>query len=156
MSLAQRVFIRFRMHTCLRVIVLSTTLLTASACGSSMPPDVAITELRNPEANVRRNAADSLRTDAGVPPNAVRPLLEALATEQDPPVRGAILITLGKSAAPEAKPVIDQAVQQASDPNMRRWAARALKYWMLETKQLPQNYEFPDGWPYGTPGYPPK
>jgi HEAT repeat protein len=119
-----------------------------------MSSDEAIGELRNPEANARRNAADALRGADGVAPGAVAPLLAALQVEQDPSARGAELIALGKSGSPQAKPFIDQAVQTAADPNMRRWAGRALKYWMLETGQIPASYAFPDGWPYGTPGYP--
>jgi len=125
------------------------------ACHHSVPPDQAIAELKNPDPDRRQEAADSLRTDNGVPPNAVPALLEALKTEQTPKVRGAELITLGRSGAPDAKPVIDDAVQNAKDPDMRRWASRALKYWMIATKQLPADHAFPEGWPYGQPGYPP-
>ncbi len=67
-----------------------------------------------------------------------------------------LLIALGRSGAPQAKPFIDQAVMTAADPNMRRWAGRALKYWLIQTGQLAESYAFPDGWPYGQPGYPPK
>jgi HEAT repeat protein len=120
-----------------------------------MTPERAIGELQSPQAEARRNAADALRTPSGVPPEAVAPLLGALSAEQDPGARGAELIALGRSGASQAKPAIDQAVMTAADPNMRRWAARALKYWMIQTGQLPAEYAFPDGWPYGQPGYPP-
>ena len=129
--------------------------LGSAGCGHHVTPDEAINELRNPEAEARRDAADALRTDNGVPPQALGPLLAAVSAESDPAARGAELITLGRSGAPQAKPVIDQAVMTAADPNMRRWAGRALKYWMLATAQLPAGYPFPDGWPYGQPGYPP-
>jgi hypothetical protein len=128
--------------------------LALPACGHGMPPDEAIANLKNPDVEVRRHAADSLRTKEGVPPNAVAPLLDSYKTEQNPQVRGAILITLGKSGAPDAKPLIDQAVQTAPDKDNRRWAARALKYWMIQTGKLPADYTFPKDWPYGQPGYP--
>jgi hypothetical protein len=120
-----------------------------------MPPQEAIASLRAPDAATRQHAADSLRTKEGVPAAAVPALLSALQAEQDPHARGAMLITLGKSGAAEAKAPIDQAVQTAADPDNRRWAARALKGWMIQTGQLPATYVFPDGWPYGQPGYPP-
>jgi len=126
------------------------------ACHHSVPPDQAIAELHDPNPGTRQGAADSLRTDEGVPPNAVRPLLDALGTEQVPYVRGAILITLGKSGRPEAKAPIDQAVQSAKDKDSRRWAGRALKYWMIETHALAADLDFPEGWPYGQPGFPPR
>ena len=121
-----------------------------------MTSDEAINELRSPVSIARRNAADALRTPSGVPPEAVGPLMQALQTEADPGARGAELIALGKSGSPQAKPFLDQAVMTAADPNMRRWAGRALKYWMIQTGALAESTEFPDGWPYGQPGYPPK
>ncbi|WP_394830010.1 HEAT repeat domain-containing protein [Pendulispora rubella] len=124
------------------------------ACHNSPPPDQAIAELHDPDPDTRQRAADSLRTDEGVPPNAIQPLLDALGTERFLYVRGAILITLGKSGRPEAKAPIDQAVQSATDKDSRRWAGRALKYWMIATHALSADYAFPDGWPYGQPGYP--
>jgi hypothetical protein len=139
----------------MRVQILpSFVVLACMACGHHMAPDEAISELRNPQAVMRRNAADALRTPDGVPPQAVGPLLQAVSTEGDPNARGAELIALGRSGSPQAKPFLDQAVQTAADPNMRRWASRALKYWMIQTGQLPESYTFPEGWPYGQPGYP--
>jgi hypothetical protein len=104
---------------------------------------------------VRQSAADALRTPLGVPPESVQPLLVAASQEASPPARGAMLITLGKSGSPLAKPLIEQAVMTAQDPDMRRWASRALKYWMMSTGQLPAEYPFPKDWPYGQPGFPP-
>ena len=140
--------------------LLLSVLLGASSmlpsCRPSRTPDQSIAALKDPSEDTRQSAADELRTDEGVPPNAVQPLLDAYKTEQVPKVRGAILITLGRSGRPEAKPVIDDAVQRAADKDSRRWAARALKYWMIQTGKLSETYQFPDGWPYGQPGYPQK
>jgi hypothetical protein len=38
---------------------------------------------------------------------------------------------------------------------MRRWAGRALKYWMIQNGQISADFAFPTGWPYGQPGFPP-
>jgi hypothetical protein len=143
------------MKTAFSILALSFALLGSAAC-AGMPPDEAVTALRNPEADMRRKAADSLRTPTGVPQQAIRPLLEAATAEQEPRARAAMLITLGKSGVPEAKPLIDDYVMKASGEDARRWAGRALKYWMIENKQISGEQDFPDGWPYGTPGYPPK
>lgn len=121
-----------------------------------------VAELRNPDPGARQSAADDLRQgndclDAGappcVPPEAIPPLLEIISAEQDPKAYGAMLITLGKSGVPEAKPIIDARLPDP-DPNMRRWAARALRYYMIKTGEVPRDYAFPDGFPYGQPGYP--
>jgi hypothetical protein len=143
------------MRSILYAIPLALSLVAASGCKHTMPPDVAMAELKNPNPQVRRDAADALRTKDGVPANAVPVLLDALKNERDPAVQGAILITLGKSGSPEAKPPIEAAVQGATGKDMRRWAGRALKLWMQQTGALPQDYKFPEGWPYGQPGYPP-
>lgn len=123
-------------------------------CGHPRTPAELIADLKNPEAPKRRDAADRLRTDQGVPKEAIGPLLEAASTEKDPRVVGAILITLGRSGVPEAKPLIDQQIP-SMDKDMRRWAARALKFWMIENHQLDKDAQLPDGWPYGQPGFPP-
>ncbi len=127
----------------------------SAGCHHAMRPDVAIANLQNPDPSVRQHAADSLRTPEGVPPESIQPLLAIASQEQNPQARGAMLITLGKSGSPLAKPLIDQAVMTSQDPDNRRWASRALKYWMITTGQLPAEYAFPPNWPYGQPGFPP-
>lgn len=129
--------------------------LALPACGHAMSPDEAVNSLRDPNPRVRQHAADSLRAGGAVVGGAIPILLQDLTAEPEPFVRGAILITLGTSGAPEAKPVIDQAVMTAADPDSRRWASRALKAWMIQTGAVPANGAFPPGWPYGQPGYPP-
>ena len=113
-----------------------------------------ISDLRNPSAQVRRSAADGLRMDEGVPAEAIGPLLAAAQVERHRPAFGAMMITLGRSGVAEAKPLIDARIPEP-DPDMRRWAARALKYWMIANRQLPPDPQLPDGWPYGQPGFPP-
>jgi hypothetical protein len=113
-----------------------------------------IAQLRHFDAAERRRAADELRMEGGVPADAIKPLLDAIAVERDKAAHGAMLITLGKSGVPEAKPHIEGALPVA-DPDVRRWATRALKYWLIATGQLHPDADLPDGWPYGQPGYPP-
>ena len=114
----------------------------ATACHAApLPPDQAIQALHDPDPDTRRQAADSLRSDteAGVPARAVPELLAALQSEPDPEVQGAILVTLGRSGAPEARAPIQQALVAATDPRMHRWAERAWKYWRLQTGDIPEN-----------------
>ena len=111
-------------------------------------------ELRSPEAKERRSAADDLRMDGGVPQQAIQPLLDAISQERDKYAHGAMMITLGKSGVPEAKPHIDGAIP-VPDEDVRRWATRALRYWLVATGQMGADQDLPDGWPYGQPGFPP-
>jgi hypothetical protein len=67
-------------------------------------------------------------------------------------VRGAILITLGRSGSSVAKPLIDRAVQTASAPDERRWALRALKYWELQNGVIPPNERAQYWIPWGVGG----
>jgi hypothetical protein len=133
-------------------------LLAASslpACHHAMPPDEAVAAIHDADPKVRQTAADSLRAGNVVPGGAIPALLQAVQAEPVPFVRGAMLITLGTSGAAEAKPIIDQAVMTAPDPDTRRWAGRALKAWMIQTGAVPPDAKFAPGWPYGQPGYPP-
>jgi HEAT repeat protein len=129
--------------------------LSVPACHHAMPPDEAMSAMHDGDPKVRQSAADSLRSGGVVPTEAIGVLLQALQTEQVPYVRGAILITLGTSGAPQAKPAIDQAVMTSTEVDMRRWAGRALKAWMIQTGAIAPDTKFPPGWPYGQPGYPP-
>jgi hypothetical protein len=128
--------------------------LLAVAC-THVTPATAINNLSSPNPGVRQNAADSLRTDVGVPDEAVQPLIEAYQRDTDPHAKAAELIALGRSGSPAAKPLIDAYVRDAKTSDEQRWGGRALKYWMLQNKQIASDYKFPDGWPYGTPGFPP-
>ena len=137
------------------VLHLSFVLL-AAACRRGPPKTASqlIAQLRSPDPGERREAADDLRMDNGVPAEAIQPLLDAISVEQDKGAHGAMMITLGKSGVPEAKPHIDGALP-LPDKDVRRWAARALKYWMIATGQMSPDADLPSGWPYGQPGYPP-
>ncbi len=117
----------------------------------------AVANLESADPDTRQRAADSLRGEpGGVPPDAIAPLIAAYKSDPSSYAKAAELIALGKSGSPEAKPLIDVYVRNAANSDEQRWGGRALKYWMLQTGQLPADYEFPQGWPYGTPGYPPR
>lgn len=123
-----------------------------------MTTQEAIANLKSPDLETRWKSADALRGGAAgkkVPPEAIAPLIEAMKTEQQPKARGAMLTTLGASGAPEAKPVIDEWVQKAATHDEQRWYGRALKTWLIETGAKSKEDAWPDGWPYGTQGYPP-
>jgi HEAT repeat protein len=128
--------------------------IALAACREPKSVPQLVSELRHPDPKERRHAADELRMDSGVPAEAIRPLLDAITVEKDKYAHGAMLITLGRSGVPEAKPFIDAAIPVA-DVDVRRWAARALHFWLVATGQMPESQELPDGWPYGQPGYPP-
>jgi hypothetical protein len=136
-------------------MVLALAFSSGLACTPPMSTDMAIAELRNPNPKLRAGAADRLRRDEGVPPEAIQPLIDASKTEQDPAAKGAMMITLGRSGKPEVKDLVEQYVQNAHGPDERRWAARALKYWLIQNGALAPNESLPEGWPYGTKGYPP-
>src|SRR5262249_20063157 len=51
-----------------------------------------------------------------------------------PKALGAMLITLGESGAPEAKPLLDAHVNDPSD-DMRRWARNGMKRWQAKNGQ---------------------
>lgn len=140
-----------RIRTLFFALVVAS-LAPLAACGG-MPPEKAMAELHNPDAKVRQHAADSLRGPKA-PPQAVPALLEAVKGEQDLKAKAAMMISLGDSGAPEAKGLIDEYVAKASNADEQKYAGRALKYWMWKTGQLPKDYKFPEGWPYGQPGYP--
>ncbi|MFO0555345.1 MAG: HEAT repeat domain-containing protein [Polyangiaceae bacterium] len=148
----------------LSMLVLAGTLSSAVVgCGGGrMTTRDAISLLDSPEPGDRRQAADSLRGGKSVsfkksvvPYEAIQPLINTLGHESDPKVRGAILITLGASGAPEAKAPIDEWVQKASSREEQRWYGRALKYYLIKTGVKDEGEKFPEGWPYGTNGYPP-
>lgn len=138
----------------LTVLACIAVFAVGSACREPRTVPQLLAELRHPDPQIRRGAADDLRMDAGVPAEAVGPLLEAISVEKDKYAHGAMMITLGKSGVPEAKPHIDGAIP-IPDKEVRRWAGRALKYWMIANGQLHPDQELPDGWPYGQPGFPP-
>jgi len=132
---------------------LALALFTA-AC-HHMSPEQAMAHLHDPDPTARQHAADALRSE-NMSPQEVQALLEAVRGEQELKARAAMMISLGASGAQEAKPVIDDYVMRAQSFDEQKYAGRALKYWMWKTGGLPKDYAFPEGWPYGTAGFPPR
>jgi hypothetical protein len=90
-----------------------------------------IAKLRDPEWGKRQDAADDLGDDDGPAPNAIGPLLAAASVERHPKALGAMLITLGKSGVPEARPLIE-AHLESPDPDLRRYARKGHKNWLTK------------------------
>ena len=126
-------------------MVLALAFSSGLACTPPMSTDMAIAELRNPEWRMRQGAADRLRGDKGVPAEAIQPLIEAYNKEQEPAAKGAMIITLGSSGKPEVKDLVEQYVQIAKGKDERRWAARALKMWMIAERLARPQREPPRG-----------
>ena len=83
------------------------------------------------DAHNRKEAAEYLRKNDGPPADAVPMLVDALARETDRGAKEEMLMTLGASGAPEAKPAIDAHLDD-TDADVRRTAHKAEKRW--ETK----------------------
>lgn len=78
--------------------------------------------------NEREDAAKRLRDNDGPPPDAVPAILKALERENDTEAEEELLITLGASGAPEAKPILEQHLNDA-DRSVRKGAERGLDRW---------------------------
>jgi hypothetical protein len=138
--------------TALALFVFAAPLLTG--CGPPKTVAEIVTELRDPSAGKREDAAADLQTDDGVPVQAIPALLQAARIERDADSLGVMLMTLGKSGVPEARPLIDQFVFTAS-PKGRRRAGRALQYSLVANGRMAPDAELPKHWPYRQPSYPP-
>ena len=110
-------------------------------------------ELRNPEAGVRKRAARTLREST---PFAAPALLEAARAESDEGTKREIMLALGNTGVDDAKPVLEDFVAKAENWLDRMMAGRALKSWLIVRGVMETDSDLPSGWPYGTPGYPPK
>ena len=109
--------------------------LWSKKSGQAVSPAVAkIARLSNAEWEVRRDAADDLGEHNGPPPEAVPPLVAAASRESHPKALSAMLITLGQSGAPEAKPVLD-AHMDDQNSDIRRQARKAMKRWQVKNGQ---------------------
>lgn len=139
------------------VVVFALALAGALGCKPSRTADEALADLSAPQTEVRLGAARDLeslsRDQRGLPPRAVDGLLERFPTETDPKTRGAMITALGYTGDPRVKPLLDPYLQ-TTDPDQQRWGARAYKKYVVKIGQYPPNHDFPDGWPYGTPGFP--
>ena len=94
-----------------------------------------IAKLQSPDWGERREAADDLRDDGGPPREAIGPLLQAGQHEMHPKALGAMLLTLGESGAPEARPFIE-ANQRATNDDVRKYANKAMKTWRSRNGEM--------------------
>jgi hypothetical protein len=132
-------------------------LVPAAGCAPSRTPAEAKADLTAADPEVRMRAARDIEAtsrDNTLSPDVVDALLAQAQKETDTKTKGSIMITLGYTGDPRAKPLLE-AYAQTSDVDQQRWAGRALKKFAVKSGQLPATHEFPDSWPYGTPGYPP-
>jgi hypothetical protein len=117
----------------------------STGCGRSKTPHDAMSLLQSPDPDERKDAAKDLMDDDGPPPDAVPALITALQREQDPDTYGVILVALGKSGAPEAKPYLETNINN-QNKSVRRSAEKALELWARKN---------PNGVPMPPPGAPP-
>jgi HEAT repeat protein len=84
--------------------------------------------LQSPDADERRHAADELMDDNGPMQGDVPYLIAAIQREQNPKTYGVMLLALGKSGSPDAKPYIDSNLRN-QNKDVRERAERALELW---------------------------
>jgi len=112
--------------------VLALTLCAAFGTGChrdrARSPADQVAMLASPDAGERRDAADNLMDDGGPSPEAVPYLIIAIQREQDPKTYGVMLLALGKSGAPEARPYIESNLHNPNK-HVRDRAEKALEYW---------------------------
>jgi hypothetical protein len=138
--------------------LLLAALVVSTACGQPRTPQQAVGDIGAPNAEVRLKAArdieDGARKSKGLPPDIVEALLKQVVVENDFKTHAAELIALGYTGDARVKPLLDE-YAKTNDPQQRKYASRALKKFAAKTGAVPENFEFPDDWPYGTAGYPP-
>jgi HEAT repeat protein len=111
-------------------LALSLAALSAAGCHrdhARSPADV-YAKLQSPDADERRDAADDLMDDDGPRREDVPYLVAAIQHEQNPKTYGVMLLALGKSGAPEAKPYIEANLHNPNK-DVRQRAERALEAW---------------------------
>ena len=113
----------------------------STGCRGPKTPQDAMSQLQSPDPDEREDAAKELMDDGGPSPQAVPALIAALQREQDPKTYGVILVALGKSGAPEAKPFIETNINN-QNKTVRKHAEEALELWSRKN-------------PNGTPAAPP-
>jgi hypothetical protein len=112
------------------VFVLCVGAGLALGCGRDRAESPAdrVAMLQSPDVGERRDAADGLMEDDGPPPQAVPHLIAALQREQDPRTYSVLLLALGKSGAPEARPYLEANLSN-QNRTVRDRAQKALELW---------------------------
>lgn len=119
---------RFSTPVTALVLALAASSVTGCHRDRAYSPADRIAMLQSPDPGQRRDAADDLMDGGGPSPQAVPYLIAAIQREQDPKTYGVMLLALGKSGAPEAKPYIEANLQNPNK-NVRNRAEQALVYW---------------------------
>lgn len=136
-------------------LILLATL--AVACGPSRTAAQAKADLSAEDSEVRLKAARDIETESkntkGLPADVMELLLSLAKTEQDPKVKGSIMIGLGYTGDARAKDLIKE-YAQTSDPDQQRWAGRAWSWWLIRSGEFEEGHKFPPKFPYGTEGFP--
>lgn len=113
----------------LALIVAVALALSAGCRQPKSPHDLAAGVLNSPDADEREDAAKDLADpDEGPPLEVVPALITALEREKNAKAYAAILIALGKSGAPQAKPYLEVNLNN-TNKEVRRAADRGLKLW---------------------------
>jgi hypothetical protein len=119
-----------RITTLTTAVALALCAAFGTGCGRNRAesPHGRYAMLQSPDAGDRREAAKDLMDDGGPSPDAVPHLIAALQREQDAKTYGLILLALGKSGSPDARPYLDSNI---NNPNksVRERAEQALELW---------------------------
>lgn len=146
-----------RLSSLLTVLALTAaTALTAGCRPPKQPRELASTLLSSPNPDERKDAAHDLRDDDGPPMDMVPALVNALNREKDAEVYGQILLTLGASGAPEAKPYLEVNINNRNR-DVRRAAEKGLELWSKKNPNgvAPPTIPVLPGGPAEPPGPPP-
>lgn len=138
---------------------ISPAILLATLVACARTPADTVEDLESEDEGTRGSAAswqeDEAASGEKVPPKVVDELLIAAPRETDSEAKGDMMWTLGRSGDPRAKEVLD-AYARTDDSGQRSKASKALRLWMIATGRVSEDHDFPEDWPYGTDGYPPK
>ncbi|MBL9023499.1 MAG: HEAT repeat domain-containing protein [Myxococcales bacterium] len=137
--------------------VLSLLATFALGCGPSRTAAEAKADLSAADAEIRLKAARDIETESkntkALPTDVMEQLLSLAKTEEDPKVKGSIMIGLGYTGDARAKDLIKE-YAQTSDPDQQRWAGRAWSWWLIRSGEFEEGHKFPPKFPYGTEGFP--
>ena len=119
-----------RITTLTTAFVLALCAASATGCRRNYvdSPGGRYGMLQSPDVGDRREAASDLMSGGGPSPDAAPHLIAALQREQDAKTYGILLLALGRSGAPEARPYIESNLH---NPNagVRERAEQALEAW---------------------------
>jgi hypothetical protein len=137
--------------------VLSFLMTIGLGCGPSRTAAEAKADLSAADAEIRLKAARDIETESKstktLPADVMDELLAKAKSEDDPKVKGAIMIALGYTGDARAKDLIKE-YAQTSDPDQQRWAGRAWSWFLIRSGQYEEGHKFPPKFPYGTEGFP--